>query len=158
MTKKLVLVRHAKTERGFGKLDIDRELTEAGLAAIEAAYPRTFALLEGEAPVIWASPAVRARQTAAVVADALGIARDAIELHSSVYAQDESFLLAELDAADDACVIVVGHVPLVEDMAYDLAGLSLDFNTGAACALELTGQLAKPAKLLWFVRGPKPEA
>ena len=158
MTKKLVLVRHAKTERGWDKLDIDRELTEAGLAAIEAAYPRTFALLEGEDPVIWASPATRAQQTAAVVANALGIAPDAIELHSSIYAQDESFLLAELDAAEDVCIVVVGHVPLVEDMAYDLAGLALDFNTGAACALELTGQVAKPAKLTWFVRGPKPEA
>lgn len=158
MTKKLVLVRHAKTERGYGKLDIYRELTDAGRAAIEEAYPRTFALLEGESPVIWASPAVRARQTAQVVASALGIAQSEIELHSCIYSQDEDFLLAELDAAEDECIVVVGHVPLVEDMAYDLAGIALDFNTGAACALELTGQVSKPAKLIWFVRGPKLEA
>lgn len=158
MAKKLVLVRHAKTERGWGKADIDRELTDAGLAAIEAAYPRTFALLDGEKPVIWASPATRARQTAQAVADALSVARESIEFHSSIYAQDEDFLLAELDGADDECIVVVGHVPLVEDMAYDLAGIALDFNTGAACALELTGQVARPAKLLWFVRGPKLEA
>ena len=158
MTAKLVLVRHGKAEKGFGKYDIDRELTDAGLAALEAAYPRTFALLEGENPVIWTSPAMRARQTAGVVADALGIAYGDMEEHDCIYAQDEAELLAEIDAADDGCIVVVGHIPLMEDLVYDLTGLSIDFSTGAACALELTGQVLKPAKLLWFVQGPKREA
>ena len=158
MTAKLVLVRHGKAEKGFGKFDIDRELTDAGLAALEAAYPRTFALLEGESPVIWTSPATRARQTAEVVADALGIAHADMEEHDCIYAQDDDILLAELDASDDECVIVVGHIPMMEDLVYDLTGISLDFSTGAAAALELTGQVLKPAKLLWFVQGPKREA
>ena len=158
MTTKVVLVRHGKAEKGFGKFDIDRELTDAGLAALEAAYPRTFALLEGENPVIWTSPATRARQTAEVVADALDIAYSDMEEHSCIYAQDDAELLAELDACDDDCVIVVGHIPMMEDLVYDLAGLQLDFSTGAAAALELTGQVLRPAKLLWFVQGPKREA
>ena len=158
MTKKIVLVRHGKAERGFGKFDIDRELTEAGLAALEAAYPRTFSLLEGESPVIWTSPATRARQTAEVVADALGIASADMEEHDCIYAQNDAELLAELDAADDECIIVVGHIPMMEDLVYDLAGLQLDFSTGAVAALELTGQVLRPAKLLWFVQGPKREA
>ena len=157
MSKKIVLVRHGKAEKGFGKYDIDRELTDAGLAALEAAYPRTFALLEGESPVIWVSPAIRARQTAEVVADALGIARADMDVHDCIYEQDDAELLAEIDAADDSCIIVVGHIPMMEDLVYDLAGLSIDFSTGAAAALELTGQVLKPAKLLWFVQGPKRE-
>ena len=158
MTTKLVLVRHGKAEKGFGKFDIDRELTDAGLAALEAAYPRTFALLEGENPVIWVSPATRAFQTAMVVADTLGIAHTDMEVHGCIYEQNDAELLAEVDAADDDCIVVVGHIPMMEDLVYDLTGLSIDFSTGAAAALELTGQVLKPAKLLWFVQGPKREA
>ena len=158
MTRKLVLVRHGKAEKGFGKFDIDRELTDAGLAALEAAYPRTFALLKDENPVIWVSPATRAYQTAQVVADTLGIAHADMEVHDCIYEQNDAELLAELDACDDGCVIVVGHVPMMDDLAYDLSRVSLDFGTGAAAAFELTGEVLRPAKLLWFVQGPKREA
>ena len=158
MTQKLVLVRHGKAEKGFGKFDIDRELTDAGLAALEAAYPRTFSLLAGETPVIWTSPAIRARQTAEVVADALDIAYDEMEEHDCIYSQNDAELLAELDVCDDECVVVVGHIPMMEDLVFDLAGLQLDFSTGAVAALELTGQVLRPAKLLWFVQGPKRKA
>ena len=158
MGKTLVLVRHGKAERVWGKPDIDRELTEAGLAAIQAAYPRTFAPLMNENPIIWTSPATRAYQTAEVVADALDIPYENMEEHPCIYDQDEDFLLAEVDAADEACIIVVGHIPMMEDLVYDLTGDTIDFSTGAAAALELPDRTLKGAKLLWFVQGPKRKA
>ena len=158
MGKKLVLVRHGKAEHVWGKTDFDRELTAAGLNALQAAYPATFAPLANDKPIIWTSPATRARQTAETVADALDISYEDMEEHPCIYDQDEEFLLAEVDAADDSCIIVVGHIPLVEDIVYDLTGESIDFSTGAVAALELPDHKLKPAKLLWFVQGPKRKA
>ena len=158
MGKKLVLVRHGKAERVWGKADFDRELTAAGLDALQRTYPHTFAQLADDDPIIWTSPAIRARQTAEVVADALDISYEDMEEHPCIYDQDEDFLLAEIDAADDGCIIVVGHIPLVEDIVYDLTGDTIDFSTGAAAALELPDHKLKPAKLLWFAQGPKRKA
>lgn len=160
MSRILVLVRHAKPERSAASgRDFDRELTPGGLAAVQGAYPTTFSLLarllpQGVRPRVWSSPAVRARQTAAVAADALGVDAREVELHETLYAQDEAAFMDELDASGESCVVAVGHIPFMESLPRLLGGVDLGFGPGAVCALALPDDEDRPADLLFFVQGP----
>lgn len=87
MVSKLVLVRHAKTQtRSLELADRDRQLTRAGRRSVEARFPVTLRLVEDVSAAdlkVWSSPALRALQTAEVVAHVLGI--DGIEVKESLY-------------------------------------------------------------------------
>ncbi len=160
MVKTLVLVRHGKTEDvSETGMDIDRKLTASGIRALEVSFPRTFSLL-GEEPdvVIWSSPAVRALQTAGVVAEAVDVG--SIDVHQSLYDQDVDGLLAELEAAmpalDCGALVLVGHVPFMDELSLRLADVELRFNKGAVAAISLDEGKAteKGCTLRWYVAGP----
>ncbi len=156
MVKTLVLVRHGKTENESASGgDIDRKLTPAGVRALEIAYPRTFSLL-GEDPEvsIWCSPAVRALQTAGVVAEAVDAC--GIDVHRSIYDQDVDQFLSELTSADvDAeTLVVVGHVPFMDELAAHFTGAEIRFNKGAAAAISLPAGPGEKGTLRWYVAGP----
>ena len=157
MVKTLVLVRHGSPEDvAASGLDEDRRLTPAGVRALAAAYPRTFALL-GEDPEleVWSSPAVRALETAQAVCDATG-AQD-VAVHQSLYRQDLAAFLAELADAQAPVVVAVGHVPFM-DTAAQLTGCALTFGKGAAMAIDLPCGLSGRGCVKWFVSGPDPIA
>ena len=155
MVKTLVLVRHGAPEAAVasGK-DIDRKLTTAGVRALRTAYPRVFSLLGDDPKVqVWSSPAVRALETADVVAAATGV--DDIEVHESLYAQDAAAFLAELDQADVPCVIAVGHAPFVDNLATRLLGTCPPLGKGAAIAIDLAAGFSGRGVLRWYVCGPE---
>lgn len=154
MVKTLVLVRHGDPEASAPSgQDLDRRLTPSGARALRVSYPRTFALLGDDPQIrVWSSPAVRALETADVVAAATG-AED-IEVHQSLYAQDAAAFLAELEAADAPCVVAVGHAPFVDTLAARLVGQCPSFGKGAAAAISLAPG-AERGELLWFVAGPR---
>ncbi len=155
MIKTLVLVRHGDTEAvSESGSDLDRKLTLSALHALEGAYPRTFELLGDDPEVqIWASPAVRALQTAAVVSDAVGGAD--IEVHQSLYDQDIQAFLSETEASDAQTVIAVGHVPFMNSLLRLLTSVDLTFGKGAAAAVELSEGKLSGGRLMWFVTGPE---
>ena len=132
MVKTLVLVRHGVSERGSE--DMSRELTRAGQRALSANYPHIFGLLgpEGEEAEIWTSPALRALETAEIVAEALDA--EGLEIHDSLYDQDLPALQAELEHADAETLILVGHAPFLGYVAETLLGFELPL-TRAPCAL-----------------------
>lgn len=156
MVKTLVLVRHGKTEdvSSTGD-DIDRKLTPAGIRALEVAYPRTFQLL-GEDPEvsIWCSPAIRALQTAGVVAEAVDAC--GIDVHQSLYDQDVDAFLSELAAADEEveALAVVGHVPFMDRLTKRLTGSDIKFNKGAVASIALPDGPSGEGSLRWYVAGP----
>ena len=155
MVKTLVLVRHGAPEATSPTgADLDRRLTESGARSLRAAYPRTFALL-GDSPraPVWSSPAVRAPETADVVAASPGAAD--IEVHQSLYAQDVAAFLAELGAADAPCVIAVGHAPFVDTLASRLVGGCPPFGKGTAVAIDLPEGADGRGVLRWYVAGPE---
>ncbi len=173
MVRTLVLVRHGKAEKApDGSSDLYRELTPDGRHALEIAYPRTFSLLEDYDDInVWSSPAIRAMQTAQVVANVLGV--DGIEVDQTLYDQNVDAILAQIATTPEETVVIVGHVPsldaiasrLLDAIASRLLGMTIRLNKGAALALELPqpeaaaeGEVATPApaSLLWFVDGPKP--
>ena len=157
MVRKLILIRHGDAEnRRLGQSDAERRLTLHGLKALQKAYPSILASLKDDLDdlQVWSSEAVRARQTAEVACDALGIPHDAIEYHQSLYAQDDDFFYGELFAAEGV-VVAVGHIPFMEDVASDLAGRMMSFSKGSVACFEVPdGRLSK-AQLLWFERGPR---
>lgn len=167
MARTVLLVRHGKAEAAReGVADSNRSLTPEGAAALAEAFPKTFALLKdtasgAEPPALWTSPARRARQTTEQVIAGLkanGMAAGAIELHESLWHQDQDAFLAELAAAPDgSTVIAVGHIPFMESMLERLCGSRVSFAAGGVAAVQLSGDVlaAAPGRLAWFMQGPK---
>lgn len=155
MVKTLVLVRHGNPEpTSETGQDIDRPLTPSGRLALEAVYPNTFSLLGDISDIeLWSSPAVRALETASVVAKAVGISD--IEVHDSLYEQDIRKFLDELCEAEATTVIAVGHVPFVDQLASRIAGPCPAFGKGAVGAFDLPDGPRGSGTLRWFVGAPK---
>ena len=157
MIRKLVLIRHGQAEtRRLFQDDTERHLTPQGLKALREAYPELLAPLAEDVDdlQVWASEAVRARETAEVVCEALGLSEDDIEYHASLYAQDNDYFYGELSAAEGV-VVGVGHIPFVEEAAADLARHLISFTTGSIACIDVPdGDLAH-ATLAWFERGPE---
>ena len=155
MIKTLVLVRHGKAQPiSAAPSDFDRELLPKGERALRKAYPRTFTLLEGEPDIhIWSSPAARALGTAEVIGEVLGIDPDEFTLIDEVYEQDFDATLSAIMGAEAETVVLVGHIPLVEDLAARL-GADLPFDTGAAACFSMPAASGIP-RLKWFVQGPR---
>ena len=151
MPKTLVLVRHGRPEPGGFKPDFERELTPEGRTLIAASYPQVFAALDPATTEIWSSPALRAWQTAEVVAEALDMGEDDIIAHDELYAQDAEAFLDALAASDADTVVAVAHIPLVERLLYGLTGVGYGFDAGAAAAISIDGD---SAELAWFEQGP----
>lgn len=155
MVKTLVLVRHGAPEAASASgADLDRRLTASGARSLRAAYPATFALLGNDVEAeVWSSPAVRALETADVVADVLGV--EDIAVRDSLYAQDLAGFLRDLESAEAECVVAVGHAPFVDLLATRLLGSCPAFGKGAAAAIALGEGPSGTGTLRWFVAGPE---
>ncbi len=118
----------------------------------------------GGASQIWTSPAIRARQTAELLRDALkerGINLKKAQDHESLWEQDINAFMDELTSSKADTIFVVCHAPFVEDLVQHLAGSTPPFSTGALACLSvdliperntLTPQ--PKGRLLWFAQGP----
>lgn len=164
MITRLVLIRHAKAEGGEpGLPDEERKLTKAGKRSIKARFPLTLHLLSDlyEDDVhIWSSPAVRAMQTAQVVAKALDI--EDIEVHDSLYEIDTETFVSEVSEATGT-VIAVGHNPFMEDLYEMIEGERRHLDKGAIASFAFDTPTVDPAEdihaapvhMEWYVQGPQ---
>ncbi|MEE8717159.1 MAG: CHAD domain-containing protein [Coriobacteriales bacterium] len=139
MARLVVLVRHAKAEERAGSSDdLSRRLTEAGLRSCRAAMARMATLLtpdaKGAEVCVWTSGAARARQTAQVAAEALGVGRDGIRIVDALTRGDVDALLAELSATDDV-VVAVGHNPSLESLVKRACGQRAHLGKASAVCL-----------------------
>jgi len=121
--KQLTLIRHAKSSWSDQSLgDFDRPLNARGLGDA----PRMGAHLKESAmsPVdrILSSPALRARTTAELIAEKLGLASGSIILERLIYGASLRELFELVCALDDSHehVLMVGHNPGFEQLAYAL--------------------------------------
>jgi len=143
---RLHLLRHAKSSWDDpGLSDRDRPLAPRGRLAAErmAEHLRT----EGvRLDLVLCSPAVRARQTLAVVAGALGDPPTSVE--EDLYGAEPEDVLARLREVPDPTgdVMVIGHNPTLQDLALDLAAggddlprLREKLPTGALATLAFDG-------------------
>jgi phosphohistidine phosphatase len=147
----LTLVRHGDAlapsdEHG----DAGRQLSPVGREQVRATG---WALAQRNvAPThVWCSPLVRAKQTTALLCEALAWTGD-VEVYDHL--QPESSLgplFASLAAQpDQSDVLVVGHMPFMAAAASELLGLYVSgFATAAAYRMQVTSRAPTRAKLAW---------
>ena len=122
--KTLVLVRHAKSAWDApGLADHERPLAKRGLRDAPE-MGRRLAERGLQLDVIRSSTAVRARTTAELIADALGLAADRLDLDERLYGASPEEILGVVREFDDAVgtAMVVAHDPGMSDLAFALSG------------------------------------
>lgn len=145
----LLLMRHGKAE-AFGEQDIDRDLTERGVA--QARTIGDYLESQGVRPTrVLVSAAQRTRQTwEAVVSQMPGYSGD-VTVSEAIYEGgpgEVCDLLRDVDA-DQHVVMVVGHEPTISTLAHLLADDDSDsgalaqsrIGVSTGCMCVLSGQL-----------------
>jgi phosphohistidine phosphatase len=137
MAQQLWLLRHGEAEPHDAAPDADRELTDRGREQSRAAG-LALAALRIEVHLAFTSPKLRARETAVLACEALGI--EPIE-HAALSGGFDGPAALELLAAagTDQRVLVVGHEPDFSQVVYDLTGGRVDFKKGGIAAVRLDG-------------------
>lgn len=119
----LYLLRHAKAQMALpGMKDFDRPLADVG--RVQSARVGARMAEDGYRPsLVLCSPALRTRQTLDGVRDSLPIGDDSIRFKDDLFGADASFYLGEIRAHSGAgALMIVGHNPMIEDVACALAG------------------------------------
>ncbi len=136
--KTLYLLRHAKSGWGDSTVaDLDRPLNSRGERA--APFMGALMLKRGLVPdAIVSSPAERARQTADLVAEAIGFAGD-IKFDDRIYEASTMRLLAVAAGLPEtaAGALIVGHNPGMEGFAWHLTGKLEPMPTATLSVIEL---------------------
>lgn len=136
MQRQLILMRHGHAEES--RDDYARRLTDAG---------RNAARRSGEALAksgfrpqrILSSPAPRALETAALVADVCGDT-GAVDVDEALYLAEEAAYLTALRALPDTLhsVVLVGHNPTLSTLASKLGGRGVELRPAEYVRLHLT--------------------
>ncbi|MHB8256684.1 MAG: phosphohistidine phosphatase SixA [Acidiferrobacterales bacterium] len=153
---RLILIRHAPAEERTGtRRDCERRLTVQGRRRMHMAA-RGLKALVPDVSLVAASPMVRARQTAEIVARQYDAA-EVISLPALSPGSNPRAMLAWLKQQSPAATVVaVGHEPDLGVMASRLLakrGKSfLLFKKGAACLIEVAGEPVTGAgRLVWLL-------
>ena len=133
------ILRHGKAEEATpGGRDADRQLTKKGRDDI-LAVALWLAAQDREFDLIAASPLARAQETAAIVADVLGVPEKMATWKVLVPGGDPDAVCREISRyPDTAAILVVGHEPLLSS----LISRMISGNTCAGIVMT-TGSLAK---------------
>lgn len=155
----LYIVRHAiAVSRGVpGVLDDrSRPLTQAGIEKMRQ-NAAALAKLEIVLDQVWTSPLVRARQTAEILVEGLGLALKPRVVKALEPGGDFDELIQKLSPhADRAGIAIVGHEPDLGELAtYLLSGSrqsAIGFKKGAVACIELD-EFKPPARgcLRWLL-------
>ncbi len=150
---RLYLLRHAKARWALpGMRDFDRPLEESG--RVDAGRTGIEMRLRGYVPdVTLCSTAVRARETLQEIAGEADTGR--VVFNERLYSEDAAFYLdlARSNAAGGS-ILVVGHNPMMEDLATALSGhgeptalatLGLGFPTAGLAVIGFAAGLDKAA-------------
>ena len=146
MANQLWLLRHGEAEPHDARPDAQRRLTPRGEDQSRAAG-RALAALDLLFQHIYTSPKVRARDTARLAAQALGV--EPVEVAGLAHGFDVA-LARELAGSADAeeRVLVVGHNPDFAQVVHDLTGARIDFKKGGVAGVRLDGARGELIALL----------
>jgi phosphohistidine phosphatase len=132
--------------------DFDRPLTPQGRERMER-EARAIAQLSLELEVIVTSPAIRAKQTATIVAERLKMNDRLVEDERLADGFNAERLRGILhDHAGAESVLLVGHEPTMSATIGQLIGrASIDLKKGALARVELPDPAASSGRLIWLV-------
>jgi phosphohistidine phosphatase len=126
--KTLFLLRHAKSSWDQPELkDFERPLAERGLRDISLMAER-FKSRDATVQCIISSPAVRAKTTAILFADAIGYSKDEVVANPELYFAGAAMFLkaASLVDEDFESAMLVGHNPAITEFANCLCNGDID--------------------------------
>ncbi len=139
MTKKLTIVRHAKSDWGNASLkDFDRPLNKRGLRdAPEMAM--MFDNRVSDVDYILSSPALRAKTTALTFSKVLGFTEDQLHFNQRIYHAHHETLFEIINQISNefSHVMLFGHNPGLSDLGTLLTNDYLNFPTCAILEAEL---------------------
>jgi phosphohistidine phosphatase len=146
MAAQLWLLRHGEAVPHDSKPDADRELTPRGERQALAAGDG-LARLGVEFSACYASPKVRARDTARLACRALNIEPVEVDVLANGFDRDDAVELLTAHGAD-ARVLVVGHEPSFSQVVHDLTGGRIDLKKGGVVAVRVEGRMGEVLVLL----------
>ncbi len=148
---RLYFFRHAIAEDGGADLpDYERKLTDKGIAKTRRAA-EVMQALKVKPTHIYSSPLVRARQTADILAEALGVA---VEVREEVAPGFNIAAVTQLtnDLDRDAHVLFVGHEPDFSATVSALTGGSwVVMKKGGLARVDITGNEPIRGELVWLI-------
>jgi phosphohistidine phosphatase len=143
----LWLLRHGEAvPHGSRDTDADRELTPKGQRQSRTAG-RALSRLNLEFDACYTSPKVRARDTAVLACEQLGVEPQEERTLAAGFEHRDARELLEAHGAD-ACVLVVGHNPDFEQVVHDLTGARTALKKGGVAAVRIDGGRAELVALL----------
>jgi phosphohistidine phosphatase len=139
VAQQLWLLRHGEAVPHGSKPDFERELTKRGERQSEAGG-RALAGLGVEFDACYTSPKVRARDTARIACEALGI--EPVEVDPLAADVERAVVLELLDAhGPEARVLIVGHEPDFSRLVRELSGGWIVLKKGGVAAVRVdTGE------------------
>jgi phosphohistidine phosphatase len=135
VAQQLWFLRHGDAVPHGSKPDPERELTSKGERQSEAAGA-ALARLGVSFDACYTSPKVRARDTARLACEPLGIEPEEVELLSGGLEREDALeLLMGHDA--DARLLLVGHEPDFSQVVGDLTGARIQMKKGGVAAVNV---------------------
>ena len=135
MSIQVWFLRHGEAVAHDAGADFDRELTPRGERQSVAAG-RGLRRSGVEFSACYTSPRVRARATAELACEALGVGVEVAESLSGGFAVDDLVDLLHAHADGDR-ILLAGHEPDFSQVVHDLTGARVDFKKGGVAAVRL---------------------
>ncbi len=139
--KKVMVLRHSKAEPRTGtKQDFSRKLSKRGRSDA-ASVGKWLQGKAGKPDLLIASAALRARETATIVGNALDLPESKRRFSKKLFAaspQDWIGYVCKLGASTET-VLLVGHNPELEDLIRLLSGANIELNTSGLAVLAHEG-------------------
>jgi phosphohistidine phosphatase len=148
------LMRHGKAEAAAdGMADADRRLNEKGIQQVMAMANLAKKLWPLGTTAVWASPLLRARETAVTMSRA--IRAEKLSSHEAIASGDIQAVYTDILAQEKSdVVLLVGHEPYLSRWLKQWTGLSLDFKAGSMVLLDYdsTAGTVGQGSMILFVR------
>jgi phosphohistidine phosphatase len=146
MAQQLWLLRHGEAVPHDAAPDDKRELTERGRNQSRSAG-RALKALDVEVHLCLTSPKARARETAELACEALGV--EPVNEQALAEGFDGRVALDLMAATGpDQRVLVVGHEPDFSQAVFDLTGARIDMKKGGVAGVRLDGSRGELIVLL----------
>jgi len=146
MAQQLWLLRHGEAEPHDARPDAERRLTDRGREQARVAGC-ALAALKVQVHLAFTSPKVRARDTALVTCEVLGVEPVEHAALSEGFDLDDALELVAA-AGPEQRVLVVGHEPDFSQVVHDLTGGRIDLKKGGIAAVRLDGTRGELIALL----------
>jgi phosphohistidine phosphatase len=145
---KLYFMRHGEASDDAPSDEL-RPLTEKGKERIQNAA-KVLKKMNVSLDYVYASPRVRARQTAEIVAKVLGNEveiRDEVNFHFDV----DRLKRLLMEKSEEAHILFVGHNPSMSELVQAMTGANVNLKTGAVARIDLYLPAIRGAQLKWLI-------